>query len=128
MSPGLTSNDPMRGRVLGPAALCLISAGTGEAAADTVSAASDGATPVQQVVVTGKRPSLTTLTEPLQATPQAINVVPAQVLEDQGVASLQDALKNVPGVTLNAGEGGSHGDSINLRGFPASDDFFLDGL
>ncbi|HLY78373.1 MAG TPA: TonB-dependent siderophore receptor, partial [Caulobacteraceae bacterium] len=42
--------------------------------------------------------------------------------------SLQEALKNVPGVTLNAGEGGSHGDSINLRGFPASDDFFLDGL
>ena len=83
---------------------------------------------MQQVVVTGQKPSLTTLTEPLQNTPQAINVVPAQVLQDQGVVSLQEALKNVPGVTLNAGEGGSHGDSINLRGFPASDDFFLDGL
>jgi catecholate siderophore receptor len=128
MSFRLTSTDVSRGRVIGPAALCLISAGAGEAAADTVSATSDGATTVQQVVVTGQRPSLTTLTEPLQATPQAINVVPAQVLEDEGVASLQDALKNVPGVTLNAGEGGSHGDSINLRGFPASDDFFLDGL
>lgn len=122
------SSEFTRGRVFGPAALCLISATAGEAAADTVTAASDDATPVQQVVVTGQRPSLTTLTEPLQSTPQAVNVVPAQVLEDEGVASLQDALKNVPGVTLNAGEGGSHGNSINLRGFPASDDFFLDGL
>ena len=44
------------------------------------------------------------------------------------VDTLQDALKNVPGITLNAGEGGTHGDNINLRGFAASDDFFLDGL
>jgi catecholate siderophore receptor len=125
MSP--KPNDPSLGRALGPAALCLLStAAAGEATADT--ATSDGATPVQAVVVTGQKPSLTTLTEPLQNTPQAINVVPAQVLQDEGVASLQEALKNVPGVTLNAGEGGSHGDSINLRGFPASDDFFLDGL
>ena len=127
VSPG--TNELSLGRALGPAALCLMStAVAGEAAADAASATADGATQVQQVVVTGQRPSLTTLTEPLQDTPQAINVVPAQVLQDEGVASLQDALKNVPGITLNAGEGGSHGDSINLRGFPASDDFFLDGL
>ena len=129
MSASPWTNDPLLSRAFGPAALCLIStAAAGEAVADTATATSDGATPVQQVVVSGQKPSLTTLTEPLQNTPQAINVVPAQVLQDEGVASLQDALKNVPGVTLNAGEGGSHGDSINLRGFPASDDFFLDGL
>ncbi len=123
------SNDPSSGRSFGPAALCLLStAVAGEAAADTASAASDASTTVQPLVVTGQKPSLTTLTEPLQNTPQAINVVPAQILQDEGVASLQEALKNVPGVTLNAGEGGSHGDSINLRGFPASDDFFVDGL
>jgi catecholate siderophore receptor len=127
MSANPRTNDPSLSRRLGSATLCLIStAAAGKAVADT--ATSDGATPVQQVVVAGRKPSLTALTEPLQNTPQTINVVPAQVLQDQGVVSLQEALKNVPGVTLNAGEGGSHGDSINLRGFPASDDFFLDGL
>ena len=37
---------------------------------------------------------------------------PAEVIRQQGVASLVDALKNVPGITLNAGEGGR----INLVG------------
>ena len=50
------------------------------------------------------------------------------MLTDQAVNNVQDALKNVPGITLNAGEGGTHGDNINLRGFAASDDFFLDGM
>ena len=80
------------------------------------------------VVVTGHRPGIAALSETIQNTAQSINVVPQAVLHQQGVTTLQDALKNVPGITLNAGEGGSHGDTINLRGFPASDDFFLDGL
>src|SRR6202044_2804324 len=32
------------------------------------------------------------------------------------------------GITLNAGEGGTHGDLVNLRVFSAGDDYFLDGL
>ena len=55
-------------------------------------------------------------------------MIPAQVIKEQGVTNLQDALKNVPGITLNAGEGGTHGDLVNLRGFSAGDDYFLDGL
>ena len=58
-----------------------------------------------------------------QNTPQSINVVPLEVMQQQGVATLQDALKNVPGITLNAGEGGTHGDLVNLRGFSAGDDY-----
>ncbi|HEY3815239.1 MAG TPA: TonB-dependent receptor, partial [Caulobacteraceae bacterium] len=80
------------------------------------------------VVVTARRLGIAALSEKVQNTPQSINVLPRQLLQEQQIATLQEALKNVPGVTLNAGEGGSHGDSINLRGFPASDDFFLDGL
>jgi catecholate siderophore receptor len=37
-------------------------------------------------------------------------------------------LKNVPGITLNSGEGAARGDSVNLRGFSAFNDFFLDGI
>jgi catecholate siderophore receptor len=80
-----------------------------------------------EVVVTG-HPSVNAYGTTLQDTAQAVNVIPAIVLQEQAVDTLQDALKNVPGITLNAGEGGTHGDNINLRGFAASDDFFLDGL
>jgi catecholate siderophore receptor len=80
------------------------------------------------VVVTARRLGILALSQTVQNTPQTINVLPQQLLQEQHITTLQEALKNVPGVTLNSGEGGSHGDSINLRGFPASDDFFLDGL
>ena len=83
---------------------------------------------IETVNVTAQRSTLDILTEKILNTPQSIDVIPAQVIQRQGVTNLRDALKNVPGITLNAGEGGNHGDQVNLRGFSASDDFFLDGL
>jgi catecholate siderophore receptor len=59
---------------------------------------------------------------------QTITVVPRSLLDQQATTRLQDALKNVPGITLNAGEGAARGDTVNLRGFPAFNDFFLDGI
>src|SRR5277367_5391990 len=59
---------------------------------------------------------------------QSIDTVGAKELAEQHLTLLQDALRNVPGVTLNAGEGGGHGDSINLRGLSIPDSFFLDGV
>ena len=110
---------------LGSTSLCLASA-FGVSPAQAANAAD---APAQQsIVVTARKPTLAALSEEIQNTAQTINVIPQSVLHEQGVVSLQEALKNVPGVTLNAGEGGAHGDTINLRGFPASDDFFLDGL
>jgi catecholate siderophore receptor len=88
----------------------------------------DKRTAVETVKVTGQRSSLDKLTGEVLNTPQDINIVPKEVIQQQGVTTLQAALKNVPGITLNAGEGGAHGDQVNLRGFSASDDFFLDGL
>ena len=100
-------------------------AGSG-AMADTVVAANDKS--VETVSVTGRRLDVDKLPEKILDTPQSINVVPLKVIQEQGVTNLQDALRNVPGITLNSGEGGAHGDQVNLRGFAASDDFFLDGL
>ena len=80
-----------------------------------------------EVVVTG-HPSISAYETSLQDTAQNVTVVPQQTIIEQAASTVQDALKNVPGITLNAGEGGTHGDNINLRGFAASDDFFLDGL
>src|SRR5580658_8066208 len=60
--------------------------------------------------------------------PQSILTVSQQEISEQAVSSLQDVLRNVPGITINAGEGGAHGDSVNLRGISVPDSFFLDGL
>ena len=94
----------------------------------TMTATADGASGIETVNVTTKRTSIDKLTTTVLNTPQSINVVTQQVIEQQGVTNLQDALKNVPGITLNSGEGGAHGDQVNLRGFSASDDFFIDGM
>ena len=63
-----------------------------------------------------------------QDIPQSIDTIDKQELVQQNLTLVQDALRNVPGVTLNAGEGGAHGDSINLRGLSIPDSFFLDGV
>jgi catecholate siderophore receptor len=46
------------------------------------------------------------LTEPLVNTAQTITIIPRSVMEDQGATSLRDVLRNVPGISIQAGEGG----------------------
>ena len=65
---------------------------------------------------------------PIQDIPQAIDVIDKEQLQSQSITRLQDALKNVPGITLNSGEGGAHGDNVNLRGLVVQNGFFMDGL
>ncbi|MBB5318738.1 TonB-dependent siderophore receptor [Tunturibacter empetritectus] len=72
--------------------------------------------------------SLSKFTEPLIDTPQSVNVVPQFVLKDEGVSTLRDALRNVPGISLAAGEAGAQGDNLTIRGFTARNDIFLDGI
>jgi catecholate siderophore receptor len=59
---------------------------------------------------------------------QSVDTVDKKELSEQNLTLLQDALRNVPGITLNSGEGGAHGDSVNLRGLSIPDSFFLDGV
>ena len=122
--------ESARGRqALGLATFGITSAAAvASAFGQTVVASNDADNKIETVNVTARKTSLDKLPETVLNTPQSINVIPQQVIQEQGTQTLQQALKNVPGVTLNAGEGGSHGDSVNLRGFSASDDFFLDGL
>jgi catecholate siderophore receptor len=82
-----------------------------------------------QIIVTGVRSlSSDKIPEGAAHAPQSITVISHKTLEQQATSRLQDALKNVPGITLNAGEGSARGDTVNLRGFPAYNDFFLDGI
>jgi len=60
--------------------------------------------------------------------PRSIDTIDKKELAEQHLTLVQDALRNVPGITLNSGEGGAHGDSVNLRGLSIPDSFFLDGV
>ena len=70
--------------------------------------------------------SATKIDAPLRDIPQTVNVVPAQVMRDQHANSLQDALKNVPGVSFSSGDG--QRDQVSIRGFTAIADQYVDGF
>jgi catecholate siderophore receptor len=70
----------------------------------------------------------TKLDASLQDTPQSMVVVSQELLQSQGFFSLRDALRNVPGLTMTAGENNRTGDRLNIRGFSADNDLFTDGL
>lgn len=64
----------------------------------------------------------------LRNTPQTVNVVSQQLMQDQRVTNVQEALRNVPGITFTAGEGGIQGDNVTIRGYTARNDFYRDGI
>lgn len=60
--------------------------------------------------------------------PQSVTIINRAVLDAQNATTLTEALRNVPGITLGGGEGGAIGDNINIRGYSASTDLFVDGM
>jgi len=65
---------------------------------------------------------------PIRDIPQLVTVVNSALMRAQAATSLGDALRNVPGITMGAAEGGSIGNNFNLRGFSARTDLYLDGM
>lgn len=64
---------------------------------------------------------------PLIDVPQSISVVTQDQIEDQGIQSVTDAVRYVPGVTPSQGEGNR--DALNFRGAGVTTgDFYVDGL
>ena len=79
----------------------------------------------------GMRASVTRVGKTLQDPhdiPQAVTTVTNQIMEEQQVGSLREALRNVSGLTFNAAEGGRSGDNMMLRGFYTFGDMYLDGI
>ena len=67
-------------------------------------------------------------TEPLRDLPLTVTVVPSKLIEEQAATTLRDVLRNIPGLTMAAGEGGvPAGDNLTIRGFSARNDIFVDG-
>lgn len=63
---------------------------------------------------------------PLREIPQSVNVVPHAVIEDQNALSINDTLRNVPGVSQALGD--SQRDQVTIRGFTSINDQYVDGL
>jgi catecholate siderophore receptor len=63
---------------------------------------------------------------PLRDTPQSVTVVTRALIADQGMQSMSDVARYVPGVTMAQGEG--HRDAPVMRGNASTADFFVDGV
>lgn len=76
-----------------------------------------------------KQVSSPKFSQPLLNTPKSINVISKELMDEQGITSLSGAMRNVAGITMAAGEGGTPaGDNLNIRGFSARTDLFIDGV
>ena len=131
---GIVGYARQRAPAVGLAALAG-AASLGAAARAAEPAGDADAATVSSVVVTGSaRPlnhdtGLSVMPATVQDTPQAISVITEAQLKAQGVNSLEQALRNVPGITIAIGEGGTlSGDQFKIRGFDAKDDIYVDGL
>jgi iron complex outermembrane receptor protein len=85
----------------------------------------EGETPEEELVVTGEgqrgysAPNASTATgtdAPILETPFSVQVVPQDVLRDQQVIRLEDALTNISGV-ISAGNNGGREAAFSIRGF-----------
>jgi catecholate siderophore receptor len=70
-------------------------------------------------------------TTDLRDLPATLTAIPQSVMQAQGATTLRDVLRNTPGITFQAGEGGGGlpGDqNFTLRGFSARNALFIDGM
>ncbi|WP_210411909.1 TonB-dependent siderophore receptor [Noviherbaspirillum sp. UKPF54] len=73
------------------------------------------------------RSSTVTKTDtPLRDVPQSVQVVPESLVKDQGMTSMAQVLRYVPGASMNPGEGGR--DQPVLRGISSTSDLYVDGV
>ncbi len=98
----------------------------------------DAAPPGNEVLVTGHLAQTplqaeiatpTSITKRVQDTPQIVNVIPQELIQQQRIVTLEQALRDAPGITVAIGEGGTlAGDQFKIRGQDASNDIYTDGL
>ena len=89
--------------------------------------------PTEHVIVSTPRfspedLSLSKFPQPLLDTPQSVSVVTSDLLEQRGTTNLDDALRNMPDISLGAGEFSWQGTNPTIRGFLARNDMYIDGI
>ena len=122
------------------ATLAILFTGTAIAAPAAASTLAEDGQPERDylptdIVVTGERAegydnkdgsTGTKTPTPLIDVPQAVNFITEDQLEDQAIHQLNDALRYVPGISMESGEG--HRDEVFIRGQESTADFYIDGL
>src|SRR3984893_4728544 len=83
---------------------------------------------LDELLVTGARTvDLPLLTQPIINTPQTITTIPEEVIQLQAATDLRDVLRNDPSVSRHADEDNAQGTNVQIRGFSARNDMYLDG-
>jgi catecholate siderophore receptor len=93
--------------------------------------AADDADAGEAIIVTGQKVDvgIPTVRGPVIDVPQTVSIVSPETIKEQRIVSLEQALRNVAGVTTQVGEGGVvNGDQFFIRGQAAGNDIFTDGL
>lgn len=96
------------------------------AAHDPAATAVELKTNVTVTAVRGAKAPVDRLTLPIAEQPQAITEITREELERRGASTLNDALRNVAGLSLGAGETSFQGNNAILRGFTTRNDLFVD--
>ncbi|MEP9378694.1 TonB-dependent siderophore receptor [Aquabacter sp. CN5-332] len=71
---------------------------------------------------------VTRLPVPIFDMPQQVEVVTHEMIQQQQTTTMEQALRNISGITFSAGEAGQQGDSPIIRGFSGRGDIFRDGI
>ncbi len=86
-------------------------------------------TAAKSIIVIGVReqvPNLERIATSVVDTPQSISSVTSEDLANRGISNLNDALRNIAGISLGAGETSFQGNNAILRGFTTRNDLFVD--
>nr|WP_322999881.1 TonB-dependent siderophore receptor [Castellaniella sp.] len=68
-------------------------------------------------------------TAPVLDTAKSLQIIPKELIQSQAATTLTDVLRNSPGITFGAGEGGNPlGDRPFIRGYDAQSSTFIDGM
>lgn len=127
------ASSPVQTSAAALAAMIMASGASAQSRAPSARTPSDSPAQLPEVAVQAERMravSSPKFTAPLVDTPQTVSVIPKEVFNQQGAASLADVLGNTPGITFLAGEGGhvSGANSFVMRGFDMSGNIFIDGV
>jgi len=130
MSPGVRASctaDEALERLLAGTPLRFRTAGDGRYALDVAIAAEQVDVTARLVPYRGDESATATRTPtPVRDVPQTLIVVPHQLMTDQNVQSVGEAMRNVPGVSVAQGEGNR--DQVVIRGISSSSDFYVNGI
>ncbi len=122
---GIYTADQALGKLLAGTGLSYRFVGPATVAIDlkSVAATVDVTTDIDALAASSPK-----FSQPALETAQTVTAVTQTVMQEQGVTTLRDALRNVAGISLAAGEGGAQGDNLTIRGFAARNDLFIDGM